>query len=579
MSNKQLAIKRINKDMREITQNPIEGIGIASIDDNPMRYVINMRLMTGPYEGYCVQLLLMFSDNYPTKPPKILIYPNQAISGQYHHHIFDDSTVDENNGHFKKFCIDLLDNDFMNTTDEKTGWNPSYSISSILLQVQNFIADPDMHGYIPDEYLIDQLMKSMDTYTRTFTITNEKGEKEQKIHTWKDPYPEMFLKPSEKNEEDIKEKESNDEEAEEQKLQQIKENLTCFMLKVNYIDDPNILLGYPIIRTSNQIGRKNRLELYPIPELLTYDGFLAQKSLQGYMVQQYFNINFNVNFKSANNEYYNSWLPIYINKDHYEKNKKTILKSIAEITGNLQFNPNQIFQVLPVILNSMIIGMYKGKTTLSSSFINCYFQYILLFKKLCQEYSVEYSVYLNDIFNQIKDNNYSVNKNIIPDIGNFFIVLLFNKVDINSDALKKIYNALFKDFIVRQMFWMFHSDETKNDMKKLVLYNKTNEYYLENFEKDKNFFMNNLAKFNEDIHAKNIYKEIIDTISTDKGYIDHIFIGKEKAREQVEKRIKQSFKRLFLECSQEGRNKLKDIILNNLDFKNYFPNQHLAGIS
>ena len=566
MSNKQLAIKRINKDMREITQNPIEGIGIASIDDNPMRYVINMRLMTGPYEGYCVQLLLMFSDNYPTKPPKILIYPNQAINGQYHHHIFDDSTVDENNGHFKKFCIDLLDNDFMNTTDEKTGWNPSYSISSILLQVQNFIADPDMHGYIPDEYLIDQLMKSMDTYTRTFTITNEKGEKEQKIHTWKDPYPEMFLKPSEKNEEDIKEKEFNDEEAEEQKLQQIKENLTCFMLKVNYIDDPNILLGYPIIRTSNQIGRKNRLELYPIPELLTYDGFLAQKSLQGYMVQQYFN------FKSANNEYYNSWLPIYINKDHYEKNKKTILKSIAEITGNMQFNPNQIFQVLPVILNSMIIGMYKGKTTLSSSFINCYFQYILLFKKLCQEYSVEYSVYLNDIFNQIKDNNYSVNKNIIPDIGNFFIVLLFNKVDINSDALKKIYNALFKDFIVRQMFWMFHSDETKNDMKKLVLYNKTDEYYLENFEKDKNFFMNNLAKFNEDIHAKNIYKEIIDTISTDKGFIDHIFIGKEKAREQVEKRIKQSFKRLFLECSQEGRNKLKDIILNNLDFKNYFPN-------
>ena len=206
MSNKQLAIKRINKDMREITQNPIEGIGIASIDDNPMRYVINMRLMTGPYEGYCVQLLLMFSDNYPTKPPKILIYPNQAINGQYHHHIFDDSTVDENNGHFKKFCIDLLDNDFMNTTDEKTGWNPSYSISSILLQVQNFIADPDMHGYIPDKYLIDQLMKSMDTYTRTFTITNEKGEKEQKIHTWKNPYPEMFLKPSEKNEEETKEK-------------------------------------------------------------------------------------------------------------------------------------------------------------------------------------------------------------------------------------------------------------------------------------------------------------------------------------------------------------------------------------
>ena len=141
------------------------------------------------------------------------------------------------------------------------------------------------------------------------------------------------------------------------------------------------------------------------------------------------------------------------------------MTSIAEIASNVHFNPSQLFQVLPVILNSMIIGMYKVKTTLFSSFIKCYFKYILLFQKLRQEYSVEYSVYLNDIFNQIKDNNYSVNKNIIPDIGNFFIVLLFNKVDINSDALKKIYNELFEDFIIQQMYWMFHSDESKNDNK------------------------------------------------------------------------------------------------------------------
>lgn len=141
------------------------------------------------------------------------------------------------------------------------------------------------------------------------------------------------------------------------------------------------------------------------------------------------------------------------------------MTSIAEIASNVHFNPSQLFQVLPVILNSMIIGMYKVKTTLFSSFIKCYFKYILLFKKFRQEYSVEYSIYLNDIFNQIKDNNYSVNKNIIPDIGNFFIVLLFNKVDINSDALKKIYNELFEDFIIQQMYWMFHSDESKNDNK------------------------------------------------------------------------------------------------------------------
>ena len=567
MSIPSLAKMRINKDMKEIINNPLEGIGIAPIDDSLMRYVINMRLMAGPYEGYCVQLLLIFSDNYPTKPPKILIYPNQAIDGNYHHHIFIGGGYfgNEDYSRYKKFCFDLLDNDFMPTNEAKTGWNPSYSISSLLLQVQNFIADPDMGGHVPSKQLIQNLFDSMNTYTNTFNIKDENGKTIQKIHTWKNPYPEMYFKQKEKEkekEDDIKE---NDEE---NNLEQIKENLTCFMLKVNYIDDPEILLGYPIVRNQINIGRKNRLELYPIPELLTYDGFEAQKSLQQQMVQQYFgNIN---QFKSANNEYYNSWLPIYINKDHYEKNKERILNSIAEISSNTEFKAEQILQVFPIILNSMIIGMSKGKTSLSSSFIKCYFHYILLFKKMCQEYEIEYSIYLNDIFSKIKENKYIVNKNIIPDIGNFFMVLLFNRPDINKDTFNKIYNSLFEDFIIRQMFWMFHSDESKEDMKNLILRNKNNRLYLEEFEKNKDFKMNRLDEFNQDIKDKNIYKEIIDIISTDKGYLEHIFLGKEKARELAEKRISQSFKRLFQECSREGRNKLKDIILKNLYFPDYF---------
>ena len=563
MSIPSLAKMRINKDMKEIINNPLEGIGIAPIDDSLMRYVINMRLMAGPYEGYCVQLLLIFSDNYPTKPPKILIYPNQGINGNYHHHIFIGGGYfgNEDYSRYKKFCFDLLDNDFMPTNEAKTGWNPSYSISSLLLQVQNFIADPDMGGHVPSKQLIQNLFDSMNTYTNTFNIKDENGKTIQKIHTWKNPYPEMYFKQKEK-EDDIKE---NDEE---NNLEQIKENLTCFMLKVNYIDDPEILLGYPIVRNQINIGRKNRLELYPIPELLTYDGFEAQKSLQQQMVQQYFgNIN---QFKSANNEYYNSWLPIYINKEHYEKNKERILNSIAEISSNTEFKAEQILQVFPIILNSMIIGMSKGKTSLSSSFIKCYFHYILLFKKMCQEYEIEYSIYLNDIFSKIKENKYIVNKNIIPDIGNFFMVLLFNRPDINKDTFNKIYNSLFEDFIIRQMFWMFHSDESKEDMKNLILRNKNNRLYLEEFEKNKDFKMNRLDEFNQDIKDKNIYKEIIDIISTDKGYLEHIFLGKEKARELAEKRISQSFKRLFQECSREGKDKLKDIILKNLYFPDYF---------
>ena len=176
MKGKSLAIRRINKDMKEINQNPIEGIGISSLDNDPMKYVVNIKLMNGPYKDYCVQLYLTFPETYPSKPPKILIYPGQAIDGQYHHHIFDEySLIDENGHRFKKFCFDLLDNDFMSTKEENTGWNPSYTISSLLLQVQNFISDPDMHGYIPDKYKIKQLMDSMKNYSRKFKIVNDQG--------------------------------------------------------------------------------------------------------------------------------------------------------------------------------------------------------------------------------------------------------------------------------------------------------------------------------------------------------------------------------------------------------------------
>ena len=76
MSGRNLALRRINKDMKEITQNPIEGIGICSLEGDPMKYVVNIMLMNGPYKGYWVQLYLTLPDSYPSKPPKILIYPN-----------------------------------------------------------------------------------------------------------------------------------------------------------------------------------------------------------------------------------------------------------------------------------------------------------------------------------------------------------------------------------------------------------------------------------------------------------------------------------------------------------------------
>ena len=201
--NKLISLKRIEKDIKEISNNPMTGIGIVKYENDFMKYIVNIKLLNGIYEGYCLQLLLTFSEYYPVKPPKILIFPNQEFSGTYHHHIFNDE------GGFKKFCFDLLDNDFLNINEVNTGWNPSYTISSLLLQVQNFLSDPDMPEYhLPGKYLIDYLFDSMKNYQKDFIDENGKVW----IHTWDNPYPPMFgIEPKkEEKEEKVMNLEIND---------------------------------------------------------------------------------------------------------------------------------------------------------------------------------------------------------------------------------------------------------------------------------------------------------------------------------------------------------------------------------
>ena len=571
---KAIAIKRINKDIKEIMKSPIEGIGIAMLDNDLMKYVINIRLMSGIYEGYCVQLLLTFSDNYPTKPPKILIYPDQAIDGQYHHHIFPDSLTDENGHHFKKFCFDLLDNDFMNISEEHTGWNPSYSISSLLLQVQNFIADPDMH-HLPSKAQISQLMSSMKNYQRTF-IVYEDDKKITKIHTWSNPYPEMYSKKDNKKEDEDKEKVKNDQENE-KRMRLIKENLTCFMLKLNYIDDPEVLLGYPIVKTKG-LGR-DKIELYPIPELISYDGYITQIGKQDTKLDYYFE----TNFKSANNEFYNCWVPIYIDKNHYEKNKTAILNSFSIIKFGAKgikeydFKPNHIFEILPIILNKMIIGMFSGKSAISSAFIISYFHYVLLFKKLCMEYEEEYTKYLDEIINSIEKNDYIPNKSIIPDIGNFFMLLFFSNKDMHSKKMEKIWYCLFEEFLVRQMYWLFHNggkivflleeisipqtNKEINEFKKEIFDLKFKGDYAPKFEC--NLLINSLKE-------SSIFLDVIDIISKDEKVLKKDNLDVNSIKMIIANKISDNYKGLFNECSEETKEKLYKIFMSNETFYKKF---------
>ena len=559
------ALKRIANDMKELAKFPLEGIGMASIDNDPMKFVVNIELMTGPYEGYKVQLLMTMSDEYPIKPPKMLIFPGQLIGkGGFHHHIFQGSEG------YMRFCINLLDNDYLDTNEQHTGWNPAYTISSILLQVQNFIGDPDMHQ-LPSKSSIQRLMKSMESYQRTFILRDEEGEKKV-VHTWKDPYPKMYSMKNQMEEEENEVKEKKDKL--ERKQETIKENLTCYLLRDNYIENQEVLLGYPVINSKSAYG-KDKIELYPIPQLLTYEAYKMQMSeaqpYQNQLIDSYYNTQHQV--KAANNEYYNNWLPIYVDENHYIKNRELILNSLKAIKNESQFRPEQVFDILPIILNKMIIGAFNGKSVISSSFIMCYFQYVLLFKRLCQDYKEEYETYVNRKISLITMNDYEVNKKIVPDIGDFLMLIYLSNKDMSLPEMKKMKKVLIEEFLIRQMYWMFHGPECKEIMKSKVVNSSlalSDEAYLEKFEKDPNFKMRYLDIFVKELHKQDIYHQMIDIITNDNDYLWNYHKNRAYAKRMAEEGITRSFKKLYNQCSQWSKNRMNELIREKIHFSEFF---------
>ena len=563
MSKRLIAIKRVTNDLKELNKCPLEGIGVAQIDNDPLKFVVNIELMSGPYIGYKVQLLMTMSENYPINPPKLLIYPNQMIGEDYHHHIF--GTYHEKE-YYYEFCINLLENEFnMDTNEEHTGWNPAYTISSILLQVQNFISDPDMHN-MPSQHEIDILMKSMDNYQRPFFD----GEK-QVIHTWKNPFPKMHYSKIKEEKDKMKVIMID------RKKEMILENLTCYFFRENFIDNSEILLGYPIVQSRSVYG-KDKIELYPIPQLLTYEAFQMQTSHPqsnntNYMLGSL--MDFQPKIKAANNQYFNNWLPIYVNEAHFLKNLDTIKTAIKTIKNEVEFHPEQIFDILPIILNKMIIGIFSGKSIISTSYITCYFHYVLLFKRLCREYQEEFNTYVNKRLNLITMNDYEVNKKIVPDIGDFFMLIFLSNKDMSSPEMIKIKNVLVEEFLIRQIYWIFHGPDCQSIMREKViaLNNVTrlnDDVYLEKFHNDPDFKMRYLDIFNKELHNKNIFHKVINTIANDKNFLWNYNNNFNYAKRSAENRITQSFKRLYNECSDWGRNRLNNIIKENMRFGDFF---------
>jgi ubiquitin-protein ligase len=473
------ALKRIQRDLDELEFDPLDGVGIARVNpDDNLTFVVNMRINDGIYTGILLQFQMTIPQSFPIFPPEMLMYPGQPFGHEFHHHVYDGQ-----NG-FKRFCVDILGNAIMSTSNSKSGWSPAYTFKTLFMQVQNFLGDPDMSNP-PGTSHIEELKKKLESYTREFI--NEMGEKVKHIYSM--PYPSLG----------IAKVTTTSFTEDDRKLIYLKNALTCYHLKTDYISDRKMVLGYPLMITKTRNGL---FEISPIPELLSYEGYITQIQTYPNKLEDFFG----VNFKTAMGEYYNYWLPIYIDEEHYQTNKGLILNSISVckngISGKKEydFQPLDCIEIMPPLLNKMIIFLLNGKNHMSNAAIEAYCHYIMLFNRLCEDYP--------EVRKYIKSKLYSyqtkpIDKTNCPDLGNLIVLYFFGNIEIEE----KLMHRVLDEFFTRHILWLFAHKTTnrKHEIEPLFQHDKNMKiaYCLDRF------FTKNRIAFQGDILLMN-HREYIN---------------------------------------------------------------------
>lgn len=136
-------IKRLNADLKEMLENPPANCSAGPIGDNIYEW---QATILGPrdsaYQNGVFYLNIIFSEEYPFKPPKI-----KFITKIYHCNINSRGSI----------CLDILKNE----------WSPALTISKVLLSICSLMTDPN-----PNDPLVTEIA---DLYLKNINLHNTKA--------------------------------------------------------------------------------------------------------------------------------------------------------------------------------------------------------------------------------------------------------------------------------------------------------------------------------------------------------------------------------------------------------------------
>ncbi|CAF3563852.1 unnamed protein product [Rotaria sp. Silwood1] len=409
--------------------------------------IIPVLINDGPYRGIMIHLILHIPEDYPLTGPAGNIAPGLEFDSRYHAHIHEDYR----NGH--ALCNDLLTNyaSYFRAIDRGTiqkasGWSPGYTLSTALLQIVTFFADPDFKVNPSSESIahLHDMVKKFVCKTCGHSYTNPNPALVDYNETRPDKQQAKEETMPKEQEELIKS------EHERLRLQrELAEKLTCGITKQNVLED-QICLGYPLLITRDSRGR-----LWPeiVLELISYDAYVAEIQKSGGDKLDFYE---HLKFRSVTGADYNHWLPLYINANHFKQGQIIIQNSISVIhNGTAQgstsydFMPYMALSVLTTLMNKSAVRLFNGEMYESNQAIEAYCHFLRLLMHFIDIFP-ELENRINKTVEQFITALCGRNKKVIPDIGEFLIqIALSTKYKFND-----IKNYVYEEYFARQIFWI-----------------------------------------------------------------------------------------------------------------------------
>jgi len=160
------ATARLQKELKELNKNPVEGFKVELVDEASLfEWQVYIAGPPGTdFDGGIFKALMSFPEDYPNSPPKM-----KFSSDFWHPNVYPDGSV----------CISILHlPDPMNDQErEEETWRPIQTVESILVSVCSMLADPNFSSPANVDASVE-LRKKPGDYKKRIHKMVEKSRKE-----------------------------------------------------------------------------------------------------------------------------------------------------------------------------------------------------------------------------------------------------------------------------------------------------------------------------------------------------------------------------------------------------------------